>query len=436
MLNRIVPEYSDVIVIGGGPTGLATATQLKQLGVETVIILEREPQAGGVVRHCGHSPFGLKEFKKIMLGPAYAAALVQKAIDVGVQVFVNCSVVKLHEKGRLTITTNEGIAEISAKCVVLSTGVRETPRAPRLISGERPLGITTTGALQSMVYLKGSVPFKKPVIVGSELVSFSALLTCRSAAIKPVAMLEVNSRISAYAVSALLPKLFGIPLLKETKLLEIIGKERVSAVKVENSQGQIEQIECDGVLFTGQFVPESSLMRMGHLAIDHNIAGPVIDQYGQCSDPSYFAVGNVTHPVETAGWCWREGLAQAAMIKQSLSRTSQQTPSISLPPIPLPVVLKSALIKYITPQLINLAVLEKSQLHFQLRVQKAVTGELSVRQSKQVLWSRHASFLPERRILIPLNCLNTNSGILEKINHKDPLEIYFTEQYYSTEKNR
>ncbi|MEH6444340.1 MAG: FAD-dependent oxidoreductase [Oceanospirillaceae bacterium] len=424
MLNCLPPEYSDVIVIGGGPAGLAAATQLKLLGVESVIILEREPQAGGVVRHCGHSPFGLREFKKLMLGPAYAAALVQKALDVGVQIFVNCSVVELHQKGRLTITTNEGITEISAKRVVLSTGVRETPRAPRLISGERPLGITTTGALQSMVYLKGSVPFKKPVIVGSELVSFSALLTCRSAAIKPVAMLEMNSRISAYAVSALLPKLFGIPLLKETKLLEIIGKERVSAVKVANSQGQIQKIECDGVLFSGQFTPESSLMRMGHLAIDHNVAGPIIDQYGQCSDPAYFATGNVTHPVETAGWCWREGMAQAVIIKQSLSQISEQTPLK-----PLQVLLKSAQIKYITPQCISFSILEKSHTHFQLRMQTAVTGELSVRQNKQVLWSRHASFLPERRILIPLNCLNANNDILAKINHQDPLEIYFTEQH-------
>ena len=233
-----IPETCDVAIVGGGPAGLATATRLKQLGIKNVIVLERESQAGGIPRHCGHPPFGMREFKRVLSGPTYAARLVERALKAGVQIHLNSSVVELHEKGRLSISTDKGVSEIQARIVVLATGVRETPRSARLVSGQRPMGILTTGALQSMVYLKQKIPFKRPVIIGSELVSFSSLLTCRHAGIKPVGMLETNRRVTARYFSRFFPALFGVPLYLETRLAGITGQERVTSVKVASITGR------------------------------------------------------------------------------------------------------------------------------------------------------------------------------------------------------
>jgi len=188
-VNSATVHY-DVIVIGGGPAGLSAATELKRLGVPRVAVFEREPVAGGIPRHCGHSPFGMREFTRVLSGPEYAKRMVKVALDAGVEVLTSTSVVEAMPGGRLIITSNKGLEEKTARRVVIATGVRETPRAPRMISGTRPLGVVNTGALQSMIYLKNQKPFERPVIVGTELVSFSAIQTCRHAKIRPVAMFE------------------------------------------------------------------------------------------------------------------------------------------------------------------------------------------------------------------------------------------------------
>ena len=202
-------EHHDVIVIGGGPAGLATATELKRLGVPKVVVLEREPVAGGIPRHCGHSPFGMREFKRVLSGPRYAKKLVEKARDAGVELLTSTTVVKAKPAGRLLVTSDRGPEDMTAQRIVIATGVRETPRAARLISGMRPLGVVNTGALQSMIYLKNRKPFERPVIVGTELVSFSAIQTCRHAKIHPVAMLEEADRVTARWPSDLFARMTG-----------------------------------------------------------------------------------------------------------------------------------------------------------------------------------------------------------------------------------
>ncbi|HID68792.1 MAG TPA: FAD-dependent oxidoreductase, partial [Roseibacterium sp.] len=159
-----------VAIVGGGPAGLALATELKTRGVDNVVVLEREGQAGGVPRHCGHYPFGFWGFKRLMKGPEYARALVQKARAAGVEIRTGHTVTALHPNARLGLSTAEGAMELQAERVVLCTGVRESSRAQRFIGGARPQGVISTGALQSMVYLHGMRPFRRPVIIGTELV--------------------------------------------------------------------------------------------------------------------------------------------------------------------------------------------------------------------------------------------------------------------------
>ncbi len=143
-----------------------------------------------------------------------------------------------------------------------------------------------------MVYLKNRRPFDRPLIIGTELVSFSAILTCRNAGIRPVAMLGETDHITARWPCALFPRLVGIPLHLGTKLIRIEGDQRVTGAIVYDSKGRERVFECDGVVLTGWFTPEASLARSGHLLVDPASGGPVVDQFGRCSDPVYFATGN------------------------------------------------------------------------------------------------------------------------------------------------
>ena len=312
-------QRCDVAIIGAGPAGLAAAAELRQAGIERVVVLERDSRAGGIPRQCGHPPFGMREFGRVMTGPAYARRLVKAAGSAGVELALKTTVTTLGPEGALTIASPDGPAKLTAKRVLLATGVRETPRAARLVSGDRAPGVCTTGALQSMVYLKNRVPFRRPVVVGTELVSFSALLTCTRAGVRPVAMLEEEPRATVRWPLHHAARLFGVPLLLGARIVGILGHDRVDAVRISDARGGEREIACDGVLFTGRFTPESSLARMSHLVLDQGSGGPVIDQFGRCSDPAYYAAGNVLRPVETAGWSWREGRATAQWIAKDLA---------------------------------------------------------------------------------------------------------------------
>ena len=321
MTNPLKYNTCDIAIIGAGPAGLAAATRLKKQGIEHVLVLDRETEAGGVPRHCGHPPFGMIEYARLMTGPSYAKRLVATAQRAGVDIALKTSVTKLGFGGVLTIATPEGTGELKAKRVLLATGVRETPRSARLVSGDRMLGISTTGALQSMVYLKNLIPFRNPLVVGTQIVSFSALLTCKKAGIKPVAMIEEQSSPTIAWPLYHATRLFGVPLFLNTQITNIIGKERVEMVQVRNGKENTREIACDGVLFTGQFTPESTLVRMSHLDLDHVTGSPITDGFGRCSDPVYYAAGNLLQPVNIALNCWREGRRTARWIVQDLTGT-------------------------------------------------------------------------------------------------------------------
>ncbi|HEY3146395.1 MAG TPA: FAD/NAD(P)-binding oxidoreductase, partial [Dongiaceae bacterium] len=303
---------SDVLILGGGPAGLSCARGLRSLGVHNVVLLEREAELGGIPRHCGHVGFGLREFGKIYSGPDYAKRLADEAA--GADVKLSTTALKIESGGLVRATGANGPEDFQAKAVVLALGAREMPRSARLISGTRPLGVMNTGALQQFVYLQGVCPFERPVVIGSELVAFSTLLTLRHAGIKPLAIIEENARITARQPGAWVARLgFGVPVFTGTRLVRIIGQTKVTAVEIDRGFGP-EQIECDGVILTGKFRPETALIAPSHLEVDSGTRGPTIDAYFRCSDHQYFAAGNLLRGVETAGQCWREGKAVAEMV--------------------------------------------------------------------------------------------------------------------------
>jgi NADPH-dependent 2,4-dienoyl-CoA reductase/sulfur reductase-like enzyme len=391
-------QRCEVAIIGGGPAGLAAATALRHAGVGRVVVLEREAEAGGIPRHCGHPPFGMREFGRVMAGPGYARRLVQSAEAANVEIALKTTVTALGPEGALGIASPDGPGQLKAERVLLATGVREMPRAARLVSGNRGLGVCNTGALQSMVYLKNRVPFRRPLVVGTELVSFSALLTCRKAGIRPVAMVEENPRATARWPLHHAARLFGVPLLLKSRITSIAGRDRVGAVRILDEDGDEREITCDGVLFTGRFTPESSLARMSHLALDSGSGGPVIDQFGRCSDPAYFAAGNVLRPVETAGWSWREGRSAARWIARDLAGDLPAPEAATRVEVLHPV--KLAVPQRIAPELTG-----AGMTHLQVRLDRPARGCLTVANGAGPIWSRAMSSLPERRILIPIASL-------------------------------
>lgn len=292
-------ESRDVIIVGGGPTGLSAARRLADLGVRDVVVLEREAEAGGIPRHCGHLGFGWQSHRRLWSGPRFAAELRKSAKDLDVRTAT--TVVEFGKDGQLRVQGSTGITEMNAKHVLIATGTRETPRSARLVGGARPQGVLNTGALQQHVYLYRNKPFERPVIIGSELVSFSALLTCRHLGIKPVAMLEENPRISAQKPGDLIARfVFGVPVRTSARLISIEGRKNVEAVEIER-RGRRERIACDGVIFTGQFRPENALMP----------AGPPSEKFSIC--------GNAMGPLKTSGECWLQGVAAAQDIARRLA---------------------------------------------------------------------------------------------------------------------
>jgi NADPH-dependent 2,4-dienoyl-CoA reductase/sulfur reductase-like enzyme len=380
---------SDVLILGGGPAGLSCARTLRNLGIRNVVLLEREAKLGGIPRHCGHIGFGLREFARIYGGPDYAKRLAEEAA--GADLRLRVTALKIEPGGLVRATGANGPEDFQAKAVVLALGARETPRSARLISGARPSGVMNTGALQQFVYLKGACPFKRPVVIGSELVSFSTLLTLRHAGIRPLAIIEENRRITTRQPGAWIARLgFGVPVLTGTRLVRIIGQHAVTAIEIDRGF-EPERIECDGVVLTGKFRPETALIASSHVEIDSGTGGPAIDAYFRCSDHHYFAAGNLLRGIETAGQCWREGKAVAQMVVAELeNRLPARAPDAE-------VTLRGPL-AYVYPQRIYRDAPTDHPLLFKARVMRAVRGRLSVIVDGRTIWSRRISALPERRI--------------------------------------
>jgi NADPH-dependent 2,4-dienoyl-CoA reductase/sulfur reductase-like enzyme len=382
---------ADVVIVGAGPAGLSAAVALRRAGVARIVVLDRAPEAGGVPRFCGHSPYGLREFRRPMLGPAYARALAAAARAAGAEIRTGTTATALHAGPAVDVTSDRGTDRIAPRLVLLATGTRETTRAGRLIGGTKPGGVMTTGALQGLVYGEGLRPFRRPAVLGSELVAFSAILTCRHAGIRPVALVEEGARVTARFPAALLPRVTGIPLLLSTRVASVEGRDRVESVVVEGPDGA-RRLDADGLIVTGRFRPEATLVQEGHLAIDPATGGPEIDEYGRTSDPAIFAAGNVLRPVETAGWCWEEGRRVGKAMAAALAGR-----------LPAPAGSRIALggrLRYAIPQR-QAGGADAAFDLVQMRAVGATRGRLSLRSDGHEIAGRSGTFLPERRLLLP-----------------------------------
>lgn len=379
-------------VVGGGTAGLALAAELKRSGVGKVIVLEREKTAGGIPRHCGHYPFGVREYGRLLKGPDYAQRNIETALKLGVEIRTRTTTTQLHPGGRLSLSTPQGLEEMQARRVVLCTGIRESSRPQRFIGGDRPQGVLSTGALQSMVYLNQVRPFLRPVIFGSELVSFSAIETCRHLGMKPVAMVEELDRIVTHKFIQPYLTIRGVPLHTGIREPWISGRKSVEALEFIDGSGDLQRIETDGIIISGRFRPEAALVRASHLDVDPGSGGPSIDQFGQCSDPSYYSAGNLLRPAETSGWCWREGVATAKRIAQDLSGPDAVAPES------VKVTLSSPEIQFVLPQRLSLTGRPGGMDKMQIGLREPAQGVLKAFVGEKCIWSSSINSRPVRRI--------------------------------------
>jgi len=381
------------IIVGGGPAGLSAAKVLRARGIDDVLVIERESGAGGLPRDCDHKGFGFAQYHRFYTGPAYVRRLLDEMQ--GVPVLTHASVVDVAPGGVIAVATEAGVQRMSAPAVLLATGIREMPRPARLVSGGRPAGLLTTGVLQRWLRETGNAPCRRPLIVGTEWVAFSALQMLRRAGLQAVAMLEERARVTVPAsVAACARAWFSAPVLTDARIVRLLGGERVEGVEIE-CHGERRVIECDAVIFTGRFVPEAALIRGSHLLMDAGSGGPLIDQHFRCSDPAFFAAGNVLRAVETSGVVGREGeaagRAMAAALQGRLAAPVRRIVIDSPDPL-----------TYVCPRAV--AVPEEALTHMVLgaRVVRAVRGTLSVLRNGECIARRRISALPERRVSIRL----------------------------------
>lgn len=395
----------DVIIIGAGPSGIAVATGLTRAGITNILVLEREAEIGGIPRHTHHPSFGLLVFKRPVSGPNFIKKLLKRCPNVRFQ--TKTTVTALGKDGRLELATPKGPQRLRARHIVLATGARETPRHPRLISGLRPQGIMTTGALQQFLYLERLKPCTRAVIVGTELASFSALWALRHAGIKPLAMVEAGPRIKAYRPATLFARLLGVPIHYHCRVVDISGIDTVSEVVIEGENGQHTALACDGLIFSGEFTGDNTLARASHLAISPDSGIPLMDQNWHSADPMISVVGNTAHPADMGDQCYLEGLVAGRGIAAKLNQPEAPTTEVAIR--------QGAGIKMTTPSLLRVG---EGGLTFSLNlhVTRAYKGPITVQYGGKTLYQKPHTCLPTRRISLKnIRLAALNSGPVEVI---------------------
>jgi thioredoxin reductase len=326
----------DVLIVGAGPAGLAAATELRRLAVGQVLVVDREQQPGGVPRHSAHTGYGLRDLHRVLSGPAYARNYADAAAKAGAEIRAAVTVTGWAGNRCATLTTAAGTEIVSARAVLLATGCRERPRPARLVPGDRPSGVMTTGELQQRVYLHGERLPGRAVVVGAEHVSFSAMLTLAHAGADVVALVTDLPRQQSYAAFALAALArWRVPVWTSAAVARVEGRERLTAVELADVRtGAARRVECDTLVFTGDWIPDHELARAAGIAIDPGTRGPAVDTCLETSVRNVFAAGNLVHAAETADVAALGGIHAARHIAAALRADQGMAapPPDTLPP--------------------------------------------------------------------------------------------------------
>lgn len=325
----------DIIIIGGGPAGLAAAVAARKAGITDILILERDEFLGGILNQCIHNGFGLHTFKEELTGPEYAARFIQMVEEEHIPYLLNTMVLDINSNKEVTIINKEsGLTIIKARAIILAMGCRERPRGALNIPGYRPAGIYSAGTAQRFVNMEGKTVGKEVAILGSGDIGLimARRMTLEGAKVKVVAeLMPYSGGLKRNIVQCLDD--YGIPLKLSHTVIAIEGKDRLTGITLaqvdENKKpipGTEEYISCDTLLLSVGLLPENELSEGAGVDLNPVTSGPFVDDRLETSTEGIFACGNVLHVHDLVDYVSEEaslaGVSAAAFLKEGQKKTT------------------------------------------------------------------------------------------------------------------